>query len=378
MKKGNKKYNKPEKPHSFLIDFSLNTKWESFSAFNALLYKLGPEIHKYWTLYSLQCYVEKIYQVALQLIGGYQQPCMGEDNGYRCFNTGLTDKYNEDIYCFGKEETVGGKVKTVFKGFWTSTDLSEQSIDKGIISKCKSVNVIFQKLINNVRKSIIDEDFKLILPENFDEDFLNIYCEVRKESLMNGRELDGDDERKCFQAKYEELIETRCLEEKDCPEYAYYKDDISWRCFHLIIDGSDNLPKSILRYILGEFQGWSTEMEYLSKEEREKCRRQIQSEIVCGKNTLAICKCIYQMVKDAKTYAEKLSKTYNLIAPYYYIQGDDDNKIGFILPLYLEHLDKPDSALLFDSKGIVRTMINMNEVYIDLRLIGRIDAYSWL
>lgn len=84
------------------------------------------------------------------------------------------------------------------------------------------------------------------------------------------------------------------------------------------------------------------------------------------------------MVKDAKTYAEKLSKTYNLIAPYYYIQGDDDNKIGFILPLYLEHLDKPDSALLFDSKGIVRTMINMNEVYIDLRLIGRIDAYSWL
>ena len=49
-----------------------------------------------------------------------------------------------------------------------------------------------------------------------------------------------------------------------------------------------------------------------------------------------------------------------------------------MLPLFLEHLEKPDCALVFDKDGNAKTLINMDEVYTDLRLIGRIDAYSWL
>ena len=35
-------------------------------------------------------------------------------------------------------------------------------------------------------------------------------------------------------------------------------------------------------------------------------------------------------------------------------------------------------CILFNEKGEIKTLVNMEEVYTDLRLIGRLDAYSWL
>lgn len=366
---------------SFVKGFSLEQKWNSFAAFNKLRNKLAPETHRKWTLDSLDQYIDKVYKVAQQISpeSKNSHTCISsdKDDHYEFFNTGLVDKFYNDIYCFGEIK----KGKTVFKGFWTKSEMQEQlqkeqlpnekieEIEKILDSTCRPIIEVYQENIYEAELAITKNCTKPIFPRKFDRSFFDMYCEVRKSVLDD--DLDYNEEYRRFQSKYETLIEDMCKEGRECPESPNYKGDYSWRCFHLIIDGSDNLPKHFLQYLLGKqyLDGYLNTYEY---------EIAIKYAMLNHKNRNEICECIYDMLNDAVEYSFKLSKQHNLIAPYYYIKSKDDNKIDFMLPLFLENSEKPDCALLFNKDGEVKTLLNMDEVYTDLRLIGRLDAYNWL
>ncbi len=366
------KRNKSEKKVQFIDRFSLKKRYESFPVFNNLLYKLAPEIHRKWTLKSLVHYINKVYEVAESLYKA-GLPCISYamEDKYIFFNTGLVDKYYNDIYCWGFISEQNGNEIVMFKGFWTKHDLQEQQklslIGTEVLNSCKSVTEILQKKTYEAENKRIKNNIEPSFPENFDEDFFQKYCNVRKKSL------EEQDEDKLFQKEYEDLVEIMCEDGKDVPGCSSYKEDYTWRCFHLIIDGSDNIPISILKYLLTRL---SNKLTTLNEDDIKNRQKIIQDTIFELKgNMIGFCRCIYNMLKEAMLYSLKLSRQSNLIAPYYYIKNED---ICFMLPLFLEHLEKPDCALIFNGKGEIKTLVNMEEVYTDLRLIGRLDAYSWL
>lgn len=367
------KRNKEEKRIPFIDRFSLKKQYESFPVFNNLLYKLAPEIHKRWTLKSLVHYISKVYEVANDLMDK-GLPCLPytSDGKYIFFNTGLVDKYYNDIYCWGLIPKQKEKEIVMFKGFWTKHDLQKQqelsSIGTEVLNSCKSVTEILQKKTHKAEYDRIKNNIEPSFPEEFNEDFFKMYCDVREKHLEE--QVEGQ----LFQKEYEDLIEVMCEEGKDdIPECSRYKKDYTWRCFHLIIDGSDNIPISILKYMLTRL---NNKLITLNEDDTKNRQKIIQDTIFELKgNMIGFCRCMYNMLKEAMLYSLKLSRQSNLIAPYYYIKNKD---ICFMLPLFLEHLEKPDCALVFDKDGNAKTLINMDEVYTDLRLIGRIDAYSWL
>lgn len=364
---------------SFEKGFSLENKWDSFTAFNKLLKKSAPETHKKWTLRSLMHYIDMVYKVTQQIspVSKDRHPRIidsDKDEHYEFFNTGLVDKFYNDIYCFGEMK----EGKTIFMGFWTKSEMQKhlpyekfREIEKILDLTCKPIIEVYQKKIYEAELAITKNCTKPIFPQKFDRFFWEIYCKVRK-SVLDDNLKDYNEEYRRFQAEYETLIENMCDKGRECPESPNYKGDYSWRCFHLIIDGSDNLPKHILQYLLGK--------QYLDNylNTYEEYSFAIKYALIEHDNRYEICKCIYDMLYDAVEYSFKLSKQHNLIAPYYYIKSKDDNKIDFMLPLFLEYSEKPDCALLFNKEGEVKTLINMDEVYTDLRLIGRLDAYNWL
>lgn len=383
------KRNMYEKISSFKEGFSLKQKYNAIAAFYKLLNKLAPETHRTWTLDALMRYIDKVYTVAQQISPESKglSVCISSDKNdhYEFFNTGLVDKFYDDIYCFGEIESG----KTIFKGFWTKSEIQEQlpnekfeEIEKILDSTCKPMNEVLQRKIYEAELEISKNCIKPTLPPKFDESFFDMYCKVRK-SLLTGwknkknrnDKKDKDyEEYKRFQAEYEILIEEMCEKGRECPDSSLYIEDYSWRCFHLIIDGSDNLPKHFLQYMLGEryLDG------YLKTYDEDEYEIAIKKAMLNHSDRNKICECIYDMLYDAVEYSLKLSKQINLIAPYYYIKSKDNNKIDFMLPLFWEYSEKPNCALLFNKEGKVKTLINMDEVYTDLRLIGRLDAYNWL
>lgn len=409
------KGNKEEEWIPFINKFSLKERYKSFPVFNGLLAKLAPEVHRRWTLKSLVHYISKVYEVAYDLDNnGF--PCLPEtsDGKYIFFNTGLVDKYYDDIYCLG-EVSEGRGESIIFKGFCTKQECQKILKEPEVLNSCKSVTEILQKKIYELYKK---ENFffpeEIPFPEKFSKDTFKRYCDVRKKNLREYRKIckEYDEKQEKLNIYREILEEKRIDKEKKSPICAvtkYYsnklqgiseeleeikkgkkrliekirneskdiecKKDYSWRCFHLIIDGSDNIPMPILHYMLTNL---GKRLKEIDENDTECIKFLIQYAILdIGKDdtVINICSCIYDMLKEAMSYSLKLNKQLNMIAPYYFIK---EKNICFMLPLFLEHLEKPDCALIFNEEGEIKTLINMDEVYTDLRLIGRIDAYSWL
>ena len=359
----------------FKKDFSLTESHKSLEAYYSLLYRLTPEIHKKWTIKSLDQYIEKFYRILkdnppqqgnkemlkseyVHIDKDLYESC-DKETTYVGFNTGLADKSYKTIYCFG-EVVDKDKDQYVFIGFFSETDFPEKKINPNFVKGIKNIDILFKNGINSALKDM--KDIKLPPEPSWDDanDDWKKCCEKRKR-LLDGTttpkirwDVCGKDKRE----KQENI-------EKYIRDHGKGEKLSGWA--HFIIDGADNLPTPILQWLLN-----------VSNPAYVKWKYDIQYNMLQDQNCNEICKSVYNIIIRAVEYSKDMCRYRNLVAPYYYIESRFVNKIQFMLPLFLEYDDEPDCAVLFDSDGNIHTLLNMDEVHTDLRILGKLDAYRWL
>ena len=133
---------------------------------------------------------------------------------------------------------------------------------------------------------------------------------------------------------------------------------------HIVIDGSDNLPFSFLN-------------DFLGISDRDLDKFQIQFKIIGeGNNCMSVLRNIIN--RAIEMMLSRFKSDRSLIAPIYYVKSTG---LSYLLPLYITHGEKPDCALLFNKEGnkyVAKTLLNMEEAYMDVRLLGTVDMYPWL
>lgn len=308
--------------------------YEKFNKLDELLYLLCPETGRPWTIERLESYLNYVYFRANKLRPQQNNPDENstivkyfiENEKYFIMDTTLLDKNYQSIYV----------IKSI-------DDIKQPYCEFGSIKK------IVECLKNQY-------DIK--------EDEFNLLSRIKRVKFFN----DMKD------------LEYLC----ECPE----DNDIEINADHvkhILIDGSDNLPLGLLNTFLEE---------NCFNKEKDTIKSDVENlNDSAKKNLLSIIE------RAKKETLNRFKSDKSLIAPIYFPKCDKGdskyNVLSYILPLYISHGEKPDCVLLFNKdedrkkdednnkekkcvKYVAMTLLNMDEAYTDVRLLGTVDMYPWL
>lgn len=324
--------------YEFHMDFSLG-KPECAKEYNSLRYKISED----WNITALQNYLSTAYVIV-------NDHARGEDinifskGGYRIFNTGL-EKNLHAIYCVGKEKQKdSGKFN--FKGFFTEKEIKETlEIENCDFSKLQPPKEILKReLINSPAPQDIIPPSKNFIKDDAKKRLRWICENCCLESISNNR--------------------CRIIDPIDKGEAAPRFYD--W--MHLIIDNCNRLPLTLLKETI-----------YEGLYENYNNKYQIQCDILANwinqkRNTHEVIK---QILEKAIKYSENIHKIHNyMIVPFYYIEK---SCLNYALPLYLEYKEKPDCAVIFNAKGEIHTILHIDQIRLNARIIGLdVHRFKWL
>ena len=345
---------------------------------------------------------------------------IGNSRALCIFNTKLLNKYDQEIYVVS-EINVNDNTKTKFIGFLTSNELKEK-IDDLLEYTPSTTNKTFvvknEKGILESKRIIKDLSRKDIFPlqgANFDYNLYSEYIKFninvkdistedtgqinkrikavlcwfdkKKEEERNQKEKKGKnkgndnnntDSKEKDQKKNNQITFTKAIRNSELHGWA-----------HLIIDGADNLPVSILNFVFQkEYRFYKPEYiqhEILTKEaiiklvvdEKEKGKK--EEIVIWNKDNYNVLKAI---LKKAFEHTEQLVRYNHTLAPMYYIQ---QNTMSYIAPLYITYGEKPDCVVLLNKdeedpyKFIPTTLLNLEEARRNVNILGLLDHYAtWL
>lgn len=282
------------------------------------------------------------------------------------FNTNLKDWHSDDIYClFVKDDN------SKFVELDSSTARLYPFCSREELSYLRANETIGNDLKDKILVLIsrIKQDFSNSLPgiglkpKSFNCENLTIKINEPKMSIYkskDGYQIDPLREtRKCRIKKAQK--EGRNVEDvlgrrKNVPESLLSGWD------HIIIDGSDNLPLSLLNMI------FNRKYYYIDK-------YMTQVDII---ENIAVYGLLKDIIQRAINRSIKESSEKNYIASIYYIALD---KISYLLPLYIMQREKPDCALVFNKindEYVGVTLMSINEARTDARVLSKIDDYEWM
>lgn len=312
--------------------FSLGKPF-SASVYDELIYTLHEERTASWSIDTINNYLSVAYLVvsdSLSKKGGLQR------GDYLLFNTGLESNF-EYLYCIAKSSNRTGKVD--FCGFLTQKDIiSNYQLTEDDFSDLKSPKEC-------LATGLMDfSEVQIQWPEDN-------YCESELETrfcwILNN----------CVT-----LVEGKPIVEDYKGPLESFHD---W--MHIIIDNCDRLPMSLLKSIIykGEFNRYNN-------------KYQIQYDILC--NCLYLKRNVYKYLKKILEKAGESSIQFSkvdsdMIAPYYY---PEEGLINYAMPLYLGHDSKPDCAFVFDQKGKIHTLLTMEQLRLNVKVIAPTKQYKWL
>lgn len=417
----NLNFNKNKFFNKFYPDHQI---YECSNFLDDLIYQLSPEVGKPWNIRSLASYLNFVYKRASKK--DVESSCdiekniyIKEEGNYIYMNTNLLNKNSEEIYVKANlnehncEFVTGKDISIPRVKFYEEKDLSyflqspniklpsleKENIDNKLERRKQILNIINEKR----RFSIVAKILCRIksLKENLDlTDELKFELKNDERTLINKIIRKKDIGKKELNIWYGEELKKLNLENVNDRKVTITKDELfkilicckdekfqdnvfrsnnngepnrkkgnnqSNGLLHIILDGSDNLL-TFLNYFLGKDY-------HLDK-------YQIQSDIIKGgEKSINSLKEIIDRAITNTLNRQKTDKS--LIAPIYFENFD---KISYILPLYISHREKPDCALLFNKeedenervKYVPTTLLNMEEAYIDVRLLGTVDMYPWL
>lgn len=136
---------------------------------------------------------------------------------------------------------------------------------------------------------------------------------------------------------------------------------------HILIDGIDNLPSGFIKSF------FNLKYESPNPDVKNEFRKKIINESRC-KNDGSFENYQKIMIRAIK---QQIGKDVNLPIIYYKKQ----NEYNYLLPIYLQRLDKPDfCAILGPAKKSgewkLMTLLNMDEAYCDIRVFGKAAVES--
>jgi hypothetical protein len=327
------------------------TDYEIYDKLDELIYKLSPETGKPWNIKSLILYLDFIYQRASSLHNNVSQyEALGRERRYilknPAFNVIDTTLLNND---YEKVYVIGG-IDMPFLEFGNNDKIIKYlendfglSRDNQVFEKFKKIKPVVFFTEKEDLPYLFESPEEIIFPSNPDDNIK----ELRKNdlSIILNSPSDGDAQRARLRVDTGDNFKLHGIS-------------------HIVIDGSENLPLSFLNAFLGK------NYYYLDK-------YQIQHDIINDEKAIESLK---NIIKRAVENTLRRHKTDgSLIAPMYYAKLD---RLSYILPLYITHEQKPDCVLLFNKKEaggyVAATLLNMNEAYMDARLLGTVDKYPWL
>lgn len=311
-----------EKPNSALV-------------YDSLIYLLHEERKGSWSITTIKNYLSIAYLVAYDKSGilTLNRKLQMQEDSFLLFNTGLETNH-QPLYCIGKAPNDDSKA--IFLGFYTKTQIVEEyQLKDGDFEKLRSPKeFLAQELIDFSKKEI---------------------------------ELPKDNYCKSELRKRLDWIKNNCkINDGKVENYtgkSYPEPFCDW--MHIILDNCDRLPKALLYEIVNKGK-------YNNK-------YQIQYDILCnslpskGNKAYDVIK---EIIERSINYSIQLSKVdYDMIVPYYYAQKSE---INYAMPLYLEHKEKPDCALVFDQKGKVHTLLTIEQLSLNIKVIAPNRFYKWL
>lgn len=286
------------------------------------------------------------------------------------FNTNLKDKYLDDIYClFVKNDNndfveLDSSVARLYP-FCSQAELAylrtNETIDDYLKNKISIIITIIEQNFENKFPSIKlkSKDFNC---ENLS---INICKSKTTVYTKDGHEINPCKDYRM--KRIEQILKTAPkIQDKDIEKALKGEKGIAesklsgWD--HIIIDGSDNLPLSLLNMIFNKTYY------YINK-------YQTQVDIIKKPSVYRLLKDIIQRAINRSL--KRTSERYYIASTYYIAQ----NKISYLLPLYISQREKPDCALVFNEengKYVGNTLYSMDEARTDTRVLGKIDDYKWM
>lgn len=191
-------------PHAFEKQYSLE-RLKAASVYDDLIYKIGAGKSGVWNVDSLKNYINTVYLLHL-----YQMK-LKDVNNYVIFNTGLHMLDEQKVvYCIAESDEKSGKYK--FLSFSTEDEILENyniacDLKKEELPLPK--DVVLKNTANHEELKLPGDNTMVTI-----DDVKNIFAKNKKNSTEANNSNDGS----------------------------------GW--FHIIIDGCDNLPHSLFRYII--------------------------------------------------------------------------------------------------------------------------------
>lgn len=376
--------------------FGIKCQTDLFKVCLSLLDKVDDD--QPWNLKSIKeylCSTWVIMQRKGEVLEGKKQDnpfiLLDDDNNRECFYTGLKSKKDGKIFCLYKTD----KSKHVIDGF---KFIDEIGLDEGDLNSLKSLS----KFYENIRPKQFDlRDIKL--PEwNMKDN--SQYKKLAKVFISKSLSLYFEKTDKELKEKIEEWISWKSSEDRDFCE----KKSL----FHILIEGADNLPKYIinelgmpkrmkfdekLRYMVFNHKDETLQnkLKELGKEindviddkKRDECLSTF-IEAAGNKDSFkyqfAIFECLYRLFElTLKKSKNRFDDAANQIAHYCYIEkiGDGEDPYSYAFPLFFSHSKIADCVAIFNEDGKIRTLLKIDEVYGNVRVITEqeeLDKIDWL
>lgn len=354
--------------------------------YDSLLDKIRHEARMQWNLENIRSYLSIIwYRLKNECPSVYnryfnkdeESPTMnkgeqiviepyGKCGFIAIFNTNLKDWHSDDIYClFIKDDSnnfveLDSSTARLYP-FCSQEELSYLRTNETIGNDLKDkILVLISRIEQDFSNSLPSVGLK---PKSFNCEKLTIKINEPKMSIYKNK----------YGYQIDPLRETRKRRIKEAQKKGRNVEDVLGRrknvpesllsgWDHIIIDGSDNLPLSLLNMI------FNRKYRYIDK---------YMTQVAIIEN-IAVYGFLKNIIHRAIERSIKESSEKNYIASIYYIEQD---KISYLLPLYIMQREKPDCALVFNEindKYVGVTLMSIDEARTDARVLSKIDDYEWM
>ena len=361
-----------------------NDRFRNLILYDSLLDKIRREARMQWNLENIRSYLSIIWYRLKKECPNAERYINGDTESFdvnkteqimiepyeygfiAIFNTNLKDRYLNDLYCLfvkddnGKFVELDSSTGRLYP-FCSQEELSylrtNETIGNGLRDK---IFVLMSRIEQDFSNSLPSIGLK---PNSFNCENLTIKINEPKMSIYkskDGYQIDP------FRATRKRRIKQAQKKGRNVEEVLNGKKNVpksllsGWD--HIIIDGSDNLPLSLLNMI------FNRKYHYIDK-------YMTQVDII---ENIAVYELLKNIIQRAINRSIKESSEKDDIASIYYIELD---KISYLLPLYILQREKPDCALVFNeinAEYVGMTLMSIDEARTDARVLSKIDDYEWM
>lgn len=344
--------------------------------FHGLLERVNKKTIKRWTHDSLRNFVDAFYSKSEKSLAEKGGSLNVYDDGkeLKIFFTGLYSEEGQRLFIildktkngFWKQRIVLSddrlddnykeKLKeTVFQDHFESDNI--EHVEKSDLQKmCDSLDLYSSSFVSGKEKEVLEERKRRLEIMDFsDFDFLLHYKGVNTKILETVNK-ENPDLRKNYNAQYkEENIQLR-----------------GW--LHIFVDGVDNLPVDFIRSMFDLRRCDDLDDYYFQQ-------KIVIDEALKEKNTKFICYCQI-LLMAIKAALEEVEESNFLMSFYKKIQRKpvqekvkyiNNSKDNYLLPICLMCASTPDFCIVIgqnNRKWEFKTLLNMDEVYTDMRVYG--------